>query len=384
MPDAPVERQWAAERRERRGRLFRSKMTVITGREPRLARGKQGQYRLSPRSLGTLLNILPPEKISLDAAAAALRSRDFFVRYNAARLLRRRGDRDARLIMQAALTTGEVPTRASVARELYGFSWFSAEPVLRQALKDHDARVRECAVYALCDLRELNGYQLLVEVLRHETDDVRAAAAWGLRNCQDTEAVPVLQAVLLAEDPDVRVQALEALGANDTPQALSVVRQALHDPDPDVKYAATLSLIELQGEACFREVAHLIETTNGVTRRAILRGFFHATNYLLIDVGRSQDAESIIDALEKEAVLDPLPAARLAAIWPLAWMRHPRAPIILTQAYHREQDSETKARIVRIAWNLMSEARDKILRDALQSEDAQIRDAAEQIQLASR
>ena len=355
----------------------------LTGREPRLARGKQSQYRLSLRGLGTMLNILPPEKISLEAAAAALRSKDFFVRYNAARILRRRGDRDARLIMQAALTTGEVPTRASVARELYGFSWFSAEPLLRQALKDHDARVRECAVYALCDLRELNAYQLLVEVLHDETDDVRAAAAWGLRSCQDPEAVPVLQAVLLAEDPDVRVQALEALGANDTPQALPVVRNSMNDPDPDVKYAATLSLIELQSEACFRELAHVIENTQGITRQYILRGFFHATNYLLIDVGKSRDVEAIIHALEK-ALRDPLPAARLAAIWPLAWMRHPRAPIVLKRAYDVEQDMETKARIVRIAWNLMSEARDEILEDAAQSEDEQVREAVAQIRLLSR
>jgi HEAT repeat protein len=358
-------------------------MTVITGREPRLARGKQGQYRLSLRGLGTMLNVLPPDKISLEAAAAALRSRDFFVRYNAARILRRRGDRDARLILHEALNTGDVPTRASVARELYGFTWFSAEPLLRQALKDHDARVRECAVYALCDLRDLNGYRLLVEVLQHETDDVRAAAAWGLRNCQDIEAVPALQAVLLADDPDVRVQGLEALGANDTSQALPVVRLALDDPEPDVKYAATLSLIELQSEASFREVAQLIKTTNGVTRQSILRGFFHATNYLLIDVGKSRDVGIIIDALE-EALLDPMPPARLAAIWPLAWMRHPRAPIILKRAYDVEQDSETKARIVRIAFNLMSEASKDILRDALHSDDEQVREAAEQVRLTSR
>ena len=89
-------------------------MDAITGREPRLAY-KKGHYRLSLRGLGTMLNLLPPESISLDAAEAALRNKDFYVRYNAARLLRRRGDRDARIIMGDALLNGEVPTRASVA-----------------------------------------------------------------------------------------------------------------------------------------------------------------------------------------------------------------------------------------------------------------------------
>ena len=138
-----------------------STSTDLTGREPRLAH-KKGHYRLSLRGLGTMLNMLPPEAISLDAAAAALRNKDFYVRYNAARLLRRRGDRDARQIMEDALISGDVPTRASVARELYGFSWYSAEPLLRRALNDEDVRVHECAVYALCDLRELHGYQLMV------------------------------------------------------------------------------------------------------------------------------------------------------------------------------------------------------------------------------
>ncbi len=354
-------------------------LPTVTGREPRLAY-KKGHYRLSLRGLGTMLNILQPESISLDAAEAALRNKDFYVRYNAARLLRRRGDRNARIIMEDALMNGDTPTRASVARELYGFSWYSAEPLLRQALKDEDVRVHECAVYALCDLRELRGYQLLVEVLSNENDHVKAAAAWGLHNCQDPEAVPVLQAALAAADPDVRVKVLEALGANDTPEALPVVRGALDDPEPEVQYAATLSLVELQGEACFLEIAQLIEHCAGSKRQQILRGFFHATNYLLLDVATTSTADSLLDALE-QALLDPLPEARLAAIWPLAWIRLPRATTLLKHAYDVEHESAVKARIVKIAYNLMSEAREEILLDAAHNGDAAVKEAAEQIRI---
>ncbi|HEX2621678.1 MAG TPA: HEAT repeat domain-containing protein, partial [Phototrophicaceae bacterium] len=182
----------------------------ITGREPRLASGysKKGEHRLSLRRFATMLNMLPPEAVSLDALNAAVHNDEFFVRFNAAKMLSRRGDRDARLIIQDALEQGEVPTRASVARHLYGFSWFAAEPLIKKALQDKDYRVRESAIYALCDLRELNAYQLMVEVLKNEEDDVRAAAAWGLRDCQDSAAVPVLEVVLGAKDPDVRIKAL--------------------------------------------------------------------------------------------------------------------------------------------------------------------------------
>jgi HEAT repeat protein len=212
----------------------------ITGREPRISSSygvKRGWQRLSPRRLGTLLNVLPPHAIALDAAAEMLHHDDFYVRYNAARLLGERGDRDARLIMQRALDSGSGPTRASVARQMHRFSWYAAEPLIRQALKDEDERVREGAVYALCDLRELAAYQLLAAIMPGETDAVRAAAAWGLRNCQDSAAVPVLAAVLDSGDPDVRIKAIEALSGSRTAEAVPVVTDALHhDPDHEVVY----------------------------------------------------------------------------------------------------------------------------------------------------
>jgi HEAT repeat protein len=362
--------------------------TPITGREPRLATTytKQGQRRLSLRHLATMLNVLPPEAISLDAAAEMLRNDEFYVRYNAAKMLSRRADREARLIMQEALANGEPRTRATVARHLYGFSWFAAEPLIKQALKDSDPRVREGAIYALCDLREINAYQLMIEVLQNEDDDVRAAAAWGLRDCQDSAAVPVLKVVLQAKDPEVRIKALEALGANDTPEAMPVVREAMNDPVPDVKYAATLSLLELAGESWLEELSGVIGRTNGETRHQVLRGFFHATNYLKIDVAKTRAADMMIDALET-ALLDDMPEVRSAVTWPLAWMRHERTPGILRRSYNLEQDPVVKAQIVRVTNSLMADdagssgakVADEILQDALKSKDERVKKAAEDV-----
>ncbi len=372
---------------------------TFTGREPRLTTGsgKHGQQRLSLRRLATMVNMLPPEAISLEAATEMLKNEEFFVRYNAAKMLGRRGDRAARLIMEETLNNGSAPSRlefrrvtgvqTSVARHLYGFSWFAAEPLIRKALKDNDPRVREGAIYALCDLRELNAYQLMIEVLEHETDDVRAAAAWGLRDCQDAAAVPVLKVVMKATDPDVRIKALEALGANDTPQAMPVVRDGMNDPDPEVKYAATLSLLELAGESWLQELSGIIGRTHGVTLQQVLRGFFHATNYLKIDVAQSKAADLMIDSLET-ALLDDMPDVRMAVVWPLAWMRHDRTPIVLKQAYYRETDSSVKAQMVRVATSLMNESTgavegiqvaEQILKDALENADGKVRRVAEEI-----
>ncbi len=352
----------------------------VTGREPHLSThyGAQGQIRLSIMGLANKLNLLPASAISLPALAEALRSEAFYVRYSAAKKLAERGDRDARLLMQKMLQEAEAPTRASVARHLYGFSWFSAEPLIQQALADKDQRVREGVVYALCDIHELAALELLAKVLQNETDDVRMAAAWGLRNVQDPAALPALEATLHAGDPEVRIKGLEGLGSTELPQALPIVRNMLNDPEPEVKYAATLSLIELAGDQCFQELSGVIGRTRGLTLQHVLRGFFHATNYLKIDIATALTVDMLIDALET-ALFDDLPNARMAAIWPLAWMKHARMPLVLRQAYYREQDSTVRAHIVRVGVSLMSEISEELLSDALQSPDPVVKAAADKI-----
>jgi hypothetical protein len=163
----------------------------------------------------------------------------------------------------------------------------------------------------------------------------------------------------------------------------------MNDPDPAVKYAAVLSLLEVAGERWLQELSGIIGRTSGVTLQQVLRGFFHATNYLKIDVGRSKAADLMIDALES-ALTDTMPEVRKAVIWPLAWMRHERTPGILKRTYNVEDNHEVKAEIVRISTSLMSgitganatelEAADYILQDALKSSDAKIKSAADEAQ----
>lgn len=357
-------------------------MTEInfTGREPALASGflEKGKRRLSLRRLGTMLNVLSPDNVSLDAVREMILSDDFFVRYNAAKLLGKRGDRDARLIVDHALAKAGPRTRASVTRHLYGFTWFSAEPLIKIALKDDDARVREAAIYALCDFGDLNAYNLMVEVLDGEEDNVLEAAAFGLRETQDSAAIPVLEKVLLAKDAEVRIKGLEALGISGVPEAMPVVRQSMFDSEPSVKYAATLSLLELSGEGWLEELAGVIGRTTGETLEQVLLAFFHATNYLKIDVAKTNASELMMDALET-ALLDESAKVRRAATWSLAWMRHDRAPAILKKTYRIELDPEVKAHIVRIAAGLMSEASEEILNNALDSDEAEVRKTAQQI-----
>ncbi len=349
----------------------------ISGYEPRLVArsSRQGKQRLSSQRLATLLTMLPPEAVSLDATAEMLRNDEYTIRFNAARLLSLRRDKASRAVMEAALSHNEVPSRASVARHLHHLGWQEALPLVELALRDPDSRVRESVIYALCDLRQPPAFALMADVLHSEADNVREAATWGLRDCQDPLAVPVLAAALGAEDPDVRIKALEALSVTDAPEAKPVVRNAMNDPEPDVKYAATLSLLELAGESWLDELSGVIGRTSGETLKQVLRGFFHATNYLRINVARSRSADMMIDALET-ALLDTHAEVRMAAVWPLAWMRHERTPGVLKRAYLMERDSDTKAHMVRVAASLMSQAGEEILQDALSSSDAAVKEAA--------
>ncbi|MBI1281089.1 MAG: hypothetical protein GC179_23385 [Anaerolineaceae bacterium] len=358
--------------------------TNITGREPRLSASymQQGKRSLTVGRLAQLLEVLPPQSVSLEVAAEALRNESFYVRYAAARLLNSRGDRGARLVMQKILTEGNPRSRASVARYLYGFSWFAIEPLIQQALRDEDHRVREAAMYALSDARELNAFELMAQVLQNEVDSVREAATWGLRECQDPAAVPVLEAVLLADDPDVRVKALEVLGTNGMTKAIPIIRRSIYDRDAGVQYAATLSLLEIAGEGCLAELAEIIQNNSGWPRQAVLRGFFHATNYLKIRIDEHPARDALIDALET-AVRDELAQAREAAIWPLAWIQNPRAADILREAFSRETNSAVQVQMVRIISSLMSNAEADILQAALNSPDEAVRHEAEQI-VASR
>ncbi len=348
----------------------------LTGNEPSLARPEKAGFRLSLKGLASMLNLLPPDQVSVEVLAAALRSDECMARFNAAEILSRRGDRDARLAFEEILAAGTPHQRASAAQHLYRFSWFAAEPLYRKALNDDDPRVREAAVFALCKMRLPEAYALVTEILKTGNDAMLISAVWGLYNRPDPAAVPVLAVAMQARNPEVRELALEVLGATEAPEAIPVVKAALSDPNPEVQYAATLSWVELAREACFAELAGWIERTRGWERRWILRGFFHATNYMGIETGSAPDAVLLINALDT-ALCDDLPEARLAAFLPLTWARHPLAESALLTGFRRETNSDVKAHMLTAAAHLMSPCAATLLDEAKNSPDLLVRQTAE-------
>jgi molecular chaperone DnaK (HSP70)/HEAT repeat protein len=347
-----------------------------SGCEPSLSKHGQTRFRLSLPGLTSIFNRLAPEQVSMEAHLAALRSDDALVRFDAADALARRGDREARLAFEGILQTGTPHQRASAVGHLYRFSWFTAGPLYRQALNDEDPRVREAAVFALCKMRLPEAYVLVADILQTSTDAMRLSAVWGMYSHPDPDTVPVLAVTLRAQNPEVRELALEVLGSTESSQAIAVVKSAMGDPVAEVQYAATLSWVELAHETCFEELAEWIEQTRGWSRRWILRGFFHATNYMGIESGSAPGATRLIQALEA-ALGDDLPEARVAAFLPLAWMRHPQAETALLTGFRRETDSDAKAHMLTAAVHLMTPIASALLDEARQGADLLVRQTAE-------
>ncbi len=347
-----------------------------SGSEPSLIRREPAGDRLSTNNLIAVFRRLLSGQGPGGASLAALRSSDSLVRFNSAETLARRGDREARLAFEKILQTGLPHQRASVARHFHHFSWFTAESLCRRALGDEDARVREAAIFALCRMHLPEAYALVIDVLQNCSDAMRLSAVWGLYDHPQPAAIPVLALALQAQDPEIRTLALEVLGATEAPEAIDVVKSAMRDPNPEVRYAATLSWVELARADCLMELADRIEQTQGKERFWILRGLFHATNYLGIDVGSQPGAPRLIQALET-ALGDGLPEARLAAFYPLAWMRHPSADTALLAGFHRERDCDVKVHMLASAVHLMSPVAKVLVEEALRSGDHSLIRAAE-------
>ncbi len=343
------------------------------GREPSLGRSRS-QRRISVQRLGPLLRLLPPDAVGYSTLVAAVRSDNPYLRFEGAMKLVQKQDRESREVIETLLRDPSPIIRASIARHLDQMSWFSAKKIVHIPLTDADLVVRESVVYALCRFREREAFALLAAHLQDEEDHVLAAAAHALRDAANPEAIAVLATAMRAKDPDVRVKALEAFSASGDANALPYVRDALDDPAPEVQYAATLTLIEIQGEAGVDEMLTLLEKQPSVVNE-VLRGVFHATNYMNLDMRSGERGDRWLDVLRR-AVREDDNHTKLSAAHALAWNRHPDAAREIMTAYTTNADAFLQARILHITVSLMSPAADEMLQRALENEQEYVREAA--------
>ena len=98
--------------------------------------------------------------------------------------------------------------------------------IVRKALGDPDAQVREAALVAIGGLHFPHAFNPLARIYRESTDPrVRAAALQSIGKIQTVEAGEFLVMVLRQEGGNLREAAYSALVQMDTPDVLPILRQ---------------------------------------------------------------------------------------------------------------------------------------------------------------
>ncbi len=120
-----------------------------------------------------------------------------------------------------------------------------ASALAAAALSDPDASVRAEAVYALGEIGDDAGVQLLGQALLDPDDQVREAAVEAFADIGGEASVRALAVALNDANPVLREGAVDALGEIGGQTAIYLLRQALTDEETNIREAAAEYLTEL-------------------------------------------------------------------------------------------------------------------------------------------
>lgn len=151
-------------------------------------------------------------------------------------------------LSQAIRTEEDPGIRAEIVRTLAKYPTPAADAVLRGAIHDLQAEVREAACEAWATRGGPEAVGVLCGALDGDVDvDVRLAAARALGRLKDPRAVAALGGVLEDKDPAMQYRAVESLRritgkdlGNDVNRWRQYVRGELSEPDRPVSLAERL------------------------------------------------------------------------------------------------------------------------------------------------
>lgn len=196
------------------------------------------------QALKILGQLAGPETVPI--LVEALKDKDNRVRRVAARALGPHGDSYGVQALIAALNDTDKKVRGSAARSLGQLGDPASVPTLTSVLKDEDKDVRRAAADALRALGERSAVSYLIDALRDTDSQVRSAAAQALRELEDSDADQALINALNDKDRFVRSTAAYALGRIKDSTAIQPLIAALQDEDKHVCQAAAWALERLK------------------------------------------------------------------------------------------------------------------------------------------
>jgi DNA-binding transcriptional MerR regulator len=154
-----------------------------------------------------------------------------------------RSGRDALPHLVAALSAADEQARHRAIAAIVKMNPEAAEPVLRQALRHPDRRVREQASLALGSRGDLDAAPELLDMIVRGSDDVQAAETLGRLAHQHAigDRIAGMVARRLTDDqsaPGERSRLTQALADIPGPRAHAALTELLDDPDPAVSLTA--------------------------------------------------------------------------------------------------------------------------------------------------
>lgn len=191
--------------------------------------------------------------ISVERLSADITNPNWQTRVAAITMLARLGDAKSTPLLVNALKDSDIRVRAEAARTIGVMGDQRAFEGLNGALKDASADVRIEATYALGRLKDARAIAPLSNLLNDRDARVSLAAAESLVRMQDARAVRVLVASLTDNDWHVRARAAQVLArvSADTPieEATTQLARAVIDKDPIVRYYAAEALAGIGARA---------------------------------------------------------------------------------------------------------------------------------------
>jgi len=239
--------------------------------------------------------VSPQEKARIEKLCRELGHGDEGRRWDAARELASEGDKAVPSLSQilkgewgegkkmAAWVLGKIPTAISAAALAGGLSdtdkdvrWKAAVslvqigevalPELRRQLRAEPVAARQCAAWAIGQLKDAGSAHFLARALGDKNDDVRWKAAVSLKEIGD-DSLPALLKVIRSGSERARQSAVWAIGEIGTLAAQQAVDQLTRDPDPTVRAKAAVAASSIGGEAGLKLALFLVKDKDQLVRR---------------------------------------------------------------------------------------------------------------------
>jgi HEAT repeat protein len=173
--------------------------------------------------------------------------------------------------IERALSSPDVTTRRTAARDLGKLGKERAEPLVLRSLADADLDVRLAAAQTAVTLRLAAATEAVLPWLGDREPKARLAACEIAKVSPNPRAVPQLARALGDSDPQVRAAAADALGSHGSDDAVAPLLGKLDDPSPPVRIQVARALARLHDGRAVVPLVGKVQDSVPEVRQTVVR-----------------------------------------------------------------------------------------------------------------